>query len=119
MNAPFYFWRITGNDYATYSKRRHNHDRLLCNTSKQTVYCQLVQQPLLHNSLNIYGLLHKKTNHNTIFERNGCLYLDSRTTVTIHCSSHLNPTKYSIHFETSTEKFIHERERERGGGEGG
>jgi len=64
----------------------------------------------------------KKTNHNTIYERKGCLYFDSMTIVAIHFSSHLTPTQHSKHLATSTDnlstfrgeqKTERERERER------
>jgi hypothetical protein len=33
LNIPFYFWWINGDHFASCSKQRHKHERLLFNTS--------------------------------------------------------------------------------------
>jgi hypothetical protein len=68
-----------------------------CATLQSRLYTVIMYNNICWtNSLNIYGLLHKKTNHNTIFERKGRLYFDSMAIVAVNCSSHLTTTEHSV-----------------------
>jgi hypothetical protein len=104
-NVPLHFWWIIGNNYICYSKRRHDPDRLLCNTSNKTILWQHVGTTSAIQ--NAWSCMDCFTNTNcTTTDIHLCHGVDVITygvkNLALLHTFHSTPTHLSMHLEIST-----------------